>query len=162
MEKSRNQKRQRERSWGIPYHWVYMSRTTILEPAAFTRGQKVSLFTSVTCPTAGDAVSRLDELATTALPPRRAAPSFDNHEAGILVALRLAPWKAGFRQRNEGDGGGGGEGEERRGDEEKAIRRAMRAPKITSRNGGTWKSLIFREGDGWRYGMIPSEGRVFW
>jgi len=41
---------------------VYMSRTTVLSPAALTIGQKVSLFTSVTCPTVtvGPAVSKLD------------------------------------------------------------------------------------------------------
>jgi len=39
-----------------------MSRTTVLSPAALTIGQKVSLFTSVTCPTVtvGPAVSKLD------------------------------------------------------------------------------------------------------
>jgi hypothetical protein len=44
------------------YHWVYMSRTTVLSPAELTMGQKVSLVTSVTCPTAevGPAVSKLD------------------------------------------------------------------------------------------------------
>lgn len=44
------------------YHWVYMSRTTVLSPAALTMGQKVSLLTSVTWPTVtvGPAVSKLD------------------------------------------------------------------------------------------------------
>lgn len=39
-----------------------MSRTTVLSPAALTMGQKVSLLTSVTCPTVtvGPAVSKLD------------------------------------------------------------------------------------------------------
>ncbi|RRT35553.1 hypothetical protein BHE74_00009955 [Ensete ventricosum] len=50
-----------------------MSRTTTLSPAALTRGQKVSLSTSVTCPTAGTAVSKLD-LAATARPPGPEAP----------------------------------------------------------------------------------------
>ena len=39
-----------------------MSRTTVLSPAALTIGQKVSLLTSVTCPTVtvGPVVSKLD------------------------------------------------------------------------------------------------------
>lgn len=41
---------------------MYISRTTVLSPAALTIGQKVSLLTSVTCPTVtvGPAVSKLD------------------------------------------------------------------------------------------------------
>lgn len=51
----------------VTYHRVYMSRTTTLSPAALTRGQKVSLSTSVTCPTAGTAVSKFDVATTAAL-----------------------------------------------------------------------------------------------
>ena len=43
-----------------------MSRTTVLSPAALTMGQKVSLLTSVTFPTAAPTVSKLD-LTTTLL-----------------------------------------------------------------------------------------------
>lgn len=39
---------------------MYISRTTVLSPAALTIGQKVSFVTSVTCPTVAPAVSRLD------------------------------------------------------------------------------------------------------
>lgn len=41
-----------------------MSRTTTLSPAPRTSGQKVSLFTSVTCPTTGPAISKLDRTDT--------------------------------------------------------------------------------------------------
>lgn len=53
-----------------------MSRTTTLSPAALTRGQKVSLLASVTCPTTGTAVSKLDLTARKALPlwPMAAEP----------------------------------------------------------------------------------------
>lgn len=45
---------------------MYISRTTILSPAALTMGQKVSLFTSVTWPIVAPAVSKLDLTVKTA------------------------------------------------------------------------------------------------
>lgn len=108
-----------------------------MSPAAFTRGQNVSLSTSVTCPTAGTAVSKLDLAARLALPePPPAAPPSCPHP----VDLRWGQ----FRDRLSEEGEGLQQGEEvgRIEGEEKGIRSAIWIPKIREREkwkrGGFW------------------------
>lgn len=93
----------------INYHWVYISRTTVLSPAALTIGQNVSLSTSVTWPTTtvGPDISKLDLTLTEDLKFFLVLLAIDLVEAtDRWTSLPMVNCLVGHDDRDPVDGGG--------------------------------------------------------